>query len=144
MPTAFHTVGILALVFSPIIPAQNRDTPARSPQKDYSFAVKANRVWTDTGLDLQPGDRVHISGAVVECDGPPPGDKEHLLLSSAPAGALLAELQLGGPMILVSPDADLPITIPSHLFLGVNGYQCHDPIPAVVHVEWHAGQHRTP
>jgi hypothetical protein len=124
--------------------AQNSTTPSRTPAaRDYSFSVPAGEVWTDTNIDLSPGDRVHISGAVINCAGPTPTEKLHLPLPSAPGGALLAKLHAEAEPVLASPDAEFPIIDPSHLYLGVNGWRCPGKIPAKVHVE-HAAQNRKP
>jgi hypothetical protein len=135
---ALRLVAVLALPFTSPVLAQNSNTPAhKSLPKDYSLTVKANQIWTDTGLDLDKGDRVHVSGAVIACEGPSPSEKAHVPLPSAPGGALLVKLHAEATPILASPDADLPILVPSHLYLGVNGWHCHGTIPARVHVEWH-------
>ncbi len=115
---------------------------AKSLPEDYSFKVKAHRIWTDTGLDLNAGDRIHVSGAVIACNVPSLTEKAHLPLPSAPGGALLIELHSDGPPILASPDAALPILDPSHLYLGVNAAHCHGTIPVTVHVVWHRREQR--
>jgi hypothetical protein len=135
---ALRFFPVFVFLASPAILAQNRNTPSQnSLPKDYSFIVEGNRSWTDTGLDLEAGDRIHVYGAVIACEGPSPTEKEHVPLPSAPGGALLLKIHLDGPPILAFPDADLPIVIPSHLWLGVNGWNCHGNVPARVHVEWH-------
>lgn len=111
--------------------------PASKKRNDYAFTVATERVWTDTGLDLERGDRVHVFGAVVACEGQTPSEKAHLPLPSAPAGALLLKLHGEAGPILASPDADLPIIENSHLYLGINGWHCHGTIAAKVRVEWH-------
>jgi len=118
--------------------AQNSKAPLRKPlPRDYSFTVVTERVWTDTGLDLQHGDRVHVYGAVVACEGQTPSEKGHLPLPSAPAGSLLLKLHGEANPILASPDADLPIIENSRLYLGINGWHCHGSIVAKVRVDWH-------
>jgi len=119
--------------------AQSSNAPSKTtpPPNDYTFRVAASQVWTDTGLDLEPGDRVHIYGKVMACEGPKPSEKAHLPLPSAPGGALLAKLHGEANPILASPDADLPIIENSRLYLGVNGLACHGILSAKVHVEWH-------
>lgn len=114
-----------------------KSNPSTNPAatQDYSFKIPANHLWTDTGLDLHPGDRLHVSGAVTDCGTSMPPDKGHLLLPSAPAGALLAKVELAGPAMAASTDIDVPIINPSHLYLGVNGYQCSGAIPVKVRVE---------
>jgi hypothetical protein len=134
IPLAASLVPLLASLLC----AQTSNPPAKplTPPSDYSFKVAASQVWTDTGLDLQPGDRVHIYGTVMACEGPKPSEKAHLPLPSAPGGALLAKLHGEAGPILASPDADLPIVDPSHLYLGVNGWSCHGTLTAKVHVTW--------
>jgi hypothetical protein len=109
----------------------NKTTVAR----DYSFSVPASEVWTDTGLDLQPGQLVHIYGGVIACGGPAPSEKSTLPLPSAPAGTLLAKLHAEAKPVLATPDAELPVTDPSHLYLGVNRSSCSGSLLAKVHVQ---------
>ena len=132
-------VAVFTVLLASAIFAQTSKTSPRKsePPKDYSFTVAANQVWTDTGLDLEAGDRVHIYGAVLACEGPTRSEKAHLPLPSAPGGALLAKVHAEAGPILASPDADLPILDSSHLYLGVNGWHCHGTMPAKVHVNWH-------
>ena len=125
---------LLSLVFAQTTNSPSKKSPPRP--KDYSFKVSASQVWTDTGLDLAPGDRIHIYGTVMACEGPRPSEKAHLPLPSAPGGALLAKLHGQSNPILASPDADIPIVEAGHLYLGVNGWTCHGTLPAKVHVEW--------
>ena len=129
------TLGLLfALVAAACAQSHN---PAVPKPQDYSFTISTERVWTDTGLDLEPGDRVHVYGVVVACEGQTPSEKAHLPLPSAPAGALLVKLHGEAGPILASPDADLPIIGSGHLYMGVNGWRCHGTIAARVHVTWH-------
>ena len=116
--------------------AQDPKPPAPKPP-DYSFTVSTEHVWTDTGLDFEPGDRVHVYGAVAACEGQTPSEKAHLPLPSAPAGSLLVKLHGEAGPILASPDADLPIIDNGRLYMGVNGWHCHGTIVAKVHVSWH-------
>jgi hypothetical protein len=126
------------LLVSLILAQTPKAPPKKSPPpQDYSFPVAAAQIWTDTGLDLEAGDRVHIYGTVVACEGATPSEKAHLPLPSAPGGALLAKVHAEAGPILASPDAELPILDPSHLYLGINGWHCHGTIPAKVHVNWH-------
>jgi len=128
----------LGLLFA-LVAAASAQTPKSTAPKpqDYSFTISTERVWTDTGLDLEPGDRVHVYGAVVACEGQTPSEKAHLPLPSAPAGALLVKLHGEAGPILASPDADLPIIENSRLYMGVNGWHCHGTIATKVHVTWH-------
>jgi hypothetical protein len=135
---AFCVTGWAFLLVSLLFAQSSKTSPKKSaPQQDYTFTVAASEVWTDTGLDLDAGDRVHIYGTVMACEGSTPSEKAHLPSPSAPGGALLAKVHLEAAPILASPDADLPILDLSHLYLGVNGWHCHGTIPAKVHVDWH-------
>src|SRR5947209_10364173 len=138
---ALCVVGSAFLLVSLVLAQSSKtDSKKSAPPQDYSFNVVASQVWTDTGLDLEAGDRVHIYGTVMACEGPRPSEKAHLPLPSAPGGALLAKLHGEARPILASPDADLPIIDVRHLYLGVNGGTCHVTLPARVHVEWHKRQ----
>ena len=135
---ALCVVGYAILLVSLVLAQSSKTDPKKSaPPQDYSFKVTASQVWTDTGLDLEAGDRVHVYGTVMACEGPTPSEKAHLPLPSAPGGSLLVKVHAETAPILASPDADLPILDPSHLYLGVNGWHCHGTIPAKVHVDWH-------
>ena len=130
--------GSALLLVSLVLAQSPKTDPKKSaPPQDYSFKVTASQVWTDTGLDLEAGDRVHVYGTVTACEGPTPSEKAHLPLPSAPGGSLLVKVHAETTPILASPDADLPILDASHLYLGVNGWHCHGTIPAKVHVDWH-------
>lgn len=144
-PPAARFVVILAVAIAAAALAQNeKDSSRKPPPKDYAFTVSASRVWTDTGLDLGPGDRIHVTGAVTTCEGGAPSEKAHLPMPSAPAGALLLKLHVEAKPILASPDADLPIINATHLYLGVNGWQCSGTIAAKVQVQWHKPPDRKP
>jgi len=133
------TPGIL---FALVVVASFAQTSKQDPPKprDYSFKVSTERVWTDTGLDLEKGDRVHVYGAVVACEGQTPSEKAHLPLPTAPAGSLLVKLHGEARPILASPDADIPIVENGRLYLGINGWHCHGIISAKVRVEWHSAR----
>src|ERR1700760_3704218 len=112
-------IAAIALVLARPTLAQKSNAPTgKQLAQDYSFTVKSSPPWSDTGLQLEPGDRVHIQGVSAACEGVMPHEKAHLLLPSAPGGALLAKFQLEEPPVLATPDADLPIIEPSHLYLA--------------------------
>jgi hypothetical protein len=126
----------LVLVLISIVEARNPQArPTAASSQDYSFKVDASQPWNDTGLDLNPGDLVHIYGGTIACGGPYPSEKKYLPLPSAKGGSLLAKLHAEATPVLATPDAELPIVSPSHLYLGVNGINCSGALPAKVHVE---------
>ena len=131
MRKSVYVFIISAIGFSLLAFGQDRP---QSSTADYKFQVPAGNVWTDTGLDLNPGDRVQIRGGIVDCGSPTPSEKAHLPLPSAPGGTLLAKLHAEEPPVSASPDADIPIVDPSHLYLGVNAWGCEGKTLATVHV----------
>jgi hypothetical protein len=129
-------LAVIILALASLIEAQNTQAPPTQPaSKDYSFKVDASQPWNDTGLDLQPGDLVHIYAGMIACGGPYPSEKKYLPLPSAKGGSLLAKLHADATPVAATPDAELPITAPSHLYLGVNGINCSGTLTAKVHVE---------
>src|SRR5437868_3439406 len=106
---ALCVVGSAFLLVSLVLAQSSKTAPKKSaPPQDYSFTVTASQVWTDTGLDLEAGDRVHVYGTVMACEGPTPSEKAHLPLPSAPGGSLLVKVHGESAPILASSDADLP------------------------------------
>ena len=112
---------------------------------NYTVQVSTSEPWTDSGLDLKPGDAVEISataspaGGTSACDpkgvGAPSAD---LPLPTAPAGALIARLHSQGAIpVLVGSGTELQIKESSHLFLGMNmasAPPCQGTLAAKVHV----------
>jgi LssY C-terminus len=118
---------LTTILFVPsLITAQSAQTPAES-----TFRVSPTSSWTDTALDLQPGQKVTISaqaGSTAQgaaCD--PAGasgssaNSANLPLPSASPGALIARLAQGAAPVLVGAHKELNIDTPSHLLLGING-----------------------
>ena len=127
-------VRLFALVvFASAALAQNAKPAAPKPQ-DYSFTISTERVWTDTGLDLEPRDRVHVYGASRRMRGPNSQRKGALAIALRARRSCSAKLHGEAGPILASPDADMPIIENSRLYLGVNGWHCHGTIAAKVHV----------
>lgn len=125
------------LSFQPFGSVQTASHAAQQPRKtDYEFMISGSH-WTDTGLALSPGDRIHIYGGIQTCAGPFPNEKEHLPDPKAPPGALLAKLQPEEPPVVASPDADMPIVDASELYLGMNCAVMTGKTPVRVHVTWH-------
>ena len=111
---------------------------AQGGSAEFTFSVSTTRVWTDTGLDLRPGDLLQISASAEaasvpdrhavqgaeQCDpkgtATAPAAVAKLAMESAPAGALIAKLHESSAAILIGAGGDVHIEEPSHLFLGVN------------------------
>ncbi len=113
--------------------AQTATTPASDQGKDYPLTLNANQPWTDTGIDLQKGQVVHITGGNASC-GQSATSRQDLPLPSAALGTLLAKLHADATPVVASPDAQFSITEPSHLYLGFNAQSCSGSLPVKVHV----------
>ncbi len=133
---ALSFVAFFAIALPNFVLAQKPTRPSiELAVQDYSFRVPARPSWSDTQIDLEPGDRIHIYGSMSDCEGPAHNEKAHLILRSAPAGALLARLELEAAPVVATPDADMPIVVPGHLYLAVNGLDCYGTIPVRIHLE---------
>jgi LssY C-terminus len=103
--------------------------------RNVTVQVSAARPWTDSGLDLQPGDVIEISAAVASDPQRPSGvpacdpkgvpsagaPAASLPLPGAPAGSLIARFHTqGGTPLLVGASHEFHIAEPSHLMLGMN------------------------
>lgn len=124
-----------------------------SSSRELTFQISSSPSWTDTGLNLEPGDTVIIAAvpatsspsdsAAKRCD--PAGlsktsaNTAGLPLPEAGPGALIAKLQADASPILVGAHTDLHINKTSHMFLGMNlsgtpacqgGYQVKVQTPA--------------
>ena len=121
------------LIFSPLLAQKSQNTQGTKTARDYSFEVPASEGWFDTGIDLQPGELVHVSGGVITCGGTT-GEQQSLPVPSSQVGALLAKVELGAQPVSAILGAELPVVAPGHLYLGVNG-NCSGNLPAKVHVE---------
>ncbi|HZQ24080.1 MAG TPA: hypothetical protein VFA89_14915 [Terriglobales bacterium] len=116
--------------------AAGRQNPdSANSGRTYSFTVPAAQVWTDTGLDLHPGEIVHVTGGVIDCRAAGTQQREVLPLPSSGPGILLMKVHNDGKPIPATPDGEVGIMDPSHLYLGVNGAHCSGSISAKVQVQ---------
>jgi len=97
--------------------------------QDYRFTVSTTQAWTDTGVDLQPGDVIAVSALAHSGSGGAGCDpagvsssqaSQNLPVPSALPGALIARLQESGSPMLVGADQQLRVAQAGHLFLGAN------------------------
>jgi len=122
----------MLVVVSVCLSAQLHAQSAGTTQ-EFTFQVSAGQAWTDTGLDLQPGDIVKISATSLADDsgtGATPcdpagvsgaGGQANLPLTSANPGALIARLHAhGASPLLVGAGREVRVEEASHLFLGMN------------------------
>ncbi len=131
----FHLAFLCSLLFAIQAFAQSGAPGASS--RDFSYTISTTQVWTDTGVDLLPGDSLDITAA------PPPGSAvpdRHAIATSTcdpngasdapktgnlPAasvapGALIAKLDSQGSALLVGSTKQIKVDTSGHLFLGVN------------------------
>jgi len=118
---------VTILYLSNLIVAQSSPTPSVS-----TFEISSTPLWTDTALDLQPGQKLTISATATSssasgtpCD--PAGitgasaTASNLPMPTANPGALIAKLHAhGAAPVLVGARTELNIESASHLFLGTN------------------------
>jgi hypothetical protein len=126
---------VFALIAVSSILAQDSGGSRIVRARDYQFNIDAAKVWLDTGIDLAKGDLVHVYGGVLACGGPALPQDAHLPSPSAPVGGLVMKLHPDAPPVLASPEAELPVMDLSHLYLGVNGWNCSGKLAARVHIE---------
>jgi hypothetical protein len=94
--------------------------------QDYNFAVSTTQSWTDTGVDLQPGEMISISATPHSgsyCDPAgvaSSGASSNLPVASALPGALIARLQENGAPTLVGATQQMRVVQAGHLYLGAN------------------------
>lgn len=124
---------ILLSTFAVLASAQTSSDTPPAQGKDYPLTLNASQGWTDTGIDLQSGQIVHITGGNASC-GQSSTSKDNLPLPSAPLGTLLAKLHTDATPVVASPDAQFSITEPSHLYLGFNAQSCAGSLSVKVHV----------
>ena len=119
------------LTLAVVVPVQAQSA---SNYRELAFEISASPAWTDTGLNLEPGDTVTIAAvpatstpsdsAVKRCD--PAGlsngsaNAAGLPVPEAGPGALIAKLQADASPILIGARSELHIDKTSHLFLGMN------------------------
>ena len=125
------SLGIALMVCNP---AGSLQAWAVTTSSSKSVTVPANVPWTDTGIDVSPGDKLHITatGTVDFSDktgvgpkGAERGWKDTLLalsVSSAGRGALVGKVGTDPAALpfLVGADGTVTVSVAGRLFLGVN------------------------
>src|SRR6185437_11584857 len=95
---------------------------AQEPQpSSFSFTVSGAQPWTDTGIDLAPGDTLAFTSEInsgADCASATSTSADKLPLSSAPAGGLIAKTS--DKSAPISAGSDIHVTEAGHLFLGIN------------------------
>jgi len=130
--------GILPLLFTLAVAmpaAAQTQVPAQPAQTSKELDVPGNQPWTDTGLDLQPGQTVTITatGKLQYMDGSSPGPQgtarswkdlvRSMSVNSAGRGALIGRWgtdETAQPF-LIGASTQLPVRVAGRLFLGING-----------------------
>src|SRR5438270_9844261 len=111
--SSMSKLWILLLIAPSFVCAQS------TPKEELTFQVSAAQSWSDTGIDLQPGDVVKITATADASSGTPACDPKgvagaastsDLPLSSAAPGALIAKLQAQGAVpVLVGASNEIRI-----------------------------------
>src|SRR5215472_1891627 len=123
MKSASLLVSLLLLNFNfPLATPASAQTGAR----DLSYTISTSQPWTDTGVDLLPGDSLMISASAASGSGCDPkgvsgaARSANLPAADAAPGALLARLENQGSAIEVGSSKEVRADTAGHLFLGVN------------------------
>ncbi|MBZ5705916.1 MAG: LssY C-terminal domain-containing protein [Acidobacteriia bacterium] len=128
-------VGVLLVAGFGVIPGTGQSVPGATPvsPQDFHFTISTAQPWTDTGVDLGPGEVLEITakmppsatgGSAASCD--PQGttssaQSSNLPVPGAPPGALIARFQPEGSALLVGSGKQLKMDASGHLYFGVNG-----------------------
>jgi hypothetical protein len=126
-----HRCILLLITLAVAIPL---NAQSGSNSRDLTFQVASSPAWTDTGLNLEPGDTVTVAvvpatstptdSAAKRCDSAGlsngSANAAGLPVPEAGPGALIAKLQADASPILVGARTELHIDKTSHLFLGMN------------------------
>ena len=121
MKSASLLVSLLFLNLPPATPAS-----AQTGARDLSYDISTNQPWTDTGVDLLPGDSLAITASAASGSGCDPNGVSgaargaNLPVPDAAPGALLARLENRGSAIEVGSSKEIHADAAGHLFLGVN------------------------
>jgi LssY C-terminus len=113
------SVGLIAV---PLTVAQSSPAAAQAPRE---ITVSSAQPWTDTQLDLHPGDLLQITAAPGKGSCSPDGTKNspnnNLPLATAAPGALIGTLSAdkAAPFV-VGSSKELQVDQPGHLYLGMN------------------------
>jgi hypothetical protein len=147
---------VSVLLLALVLIAVRRQAQSSAELHDLTIQISPAQAWTDTGLDLQPGDTVKISATVSSASSGsdacvPAGhsgaaEVGKLPLPSAPPGALIARLHGEGSVpVLVGAERDLKIEQTSHLFLGMNssGQACHGELAVKIHKDAASAQQQS-
>ena len=121
--------------------------PASAGPPDVDLKISSAQPWTDTGLELHPGDVVAITSAASASgeSGSPcvsgnaaASPATNLQLSSAPLGVLVGKLHSqGAEPFLVGSKKKIQVEEQGHLFLAVNAGNppaCQEILAAKVHL----------
>lgn len=140
----------LAFILTACLSAQTATPPVAAPT-DKTVEVTPSQNWTDSSIDLHPGDIVKISATTVGtgdrlCDPQGLTDLTNvgkLPLESALPGALIARLQeKSDALLFVGAARNLKITEAGHLYFGSNlgvAVTCAGKFSVKVHVAPGAG-----
>src|SRR5215831_6974755 len=121
MKSASLLVSLLLLNFNfPLATPASAQTGAR----DLSYTISTSQPWTDTGVDLLPGDSLMISASAASGSGCDPkgvsgaARSANLPAADAAPGALLARLENQGSAIEVGSRRKSAPTPPAICFLA--------------------------
>lgn len=130
----FRTLVNPALALVLLVCSSGLFTPARAVANGKNITVLSSVAWTDSGLDVNAGDKLHITAtgtvdfpdrAAIGPDGAPRGWKDTLRalsVSSAGRGALVGRVgdDPAALPFLIGADGTVTVPVSGRLFLGIN------------------------
>jgi hypothetical protein len=116
---------ICLLLLFPVLVAGQSPSPAPVSAANYNVNVPSTQAWTDTQVDLHPGDVVRFTATAGKGNCNPEGiqgaqQKEGLQLSAATPGTLIGHVGAQAPFV-VGSSKELKVEQQGRLFLGING-----------------------
>ena len=119
-----RSISLAALLLL-YLPALFGQTAGENP-KEFSFTVSGSKTWTDSGIDLTPGDKLTIaaenrSAAGKNCSPEGMGSAaQDSPLPSASEGALLAKISEQASAVLIGQGREITVDSTGRLWMGLN------------------------
>ncbi len=115
-------------------------TPAQPAPQDFTYTVSTTQRWTDTHIDLRPGDSLLITANEAPTSGCDPRGVSKVKIANLPVaslpGALIAKIGNGNP-IAIGAGLEMKAADSGRLFLGPNTWDtspCQGSIEVKAHL----------
>ena len=122
MKWCFRVVFLVSLGSLPVL-AQSPANPSTPTSSQYNLTVPSAPPWTDSNIELQPGDDLQITGESASggchADGIKKAGSATPIVAAAPWGALIGRIG-SGPAFLVGSKYESKASQQGSLYLGFN------------------------